>query len=182
MDILIRKETAVDQESVRLLIIRAFETAEFSDKDEHNLVNRLRLSPHFDPDLSLVAEVNKQIVGHILFTRVQIRQKINQTIQSWALAPVSVAPDFQGRGIGGALIKEGHDVLRRKGHTSVILLGHSSYYPRFGYRPASQWGLKAPFEVPDENFMAIELVNGALHNSAGTVEYPAEFGITASID
>ena len=177
MNLQIRTETAADFERIERVIIAAFSGAEHSDGDEHNLVKRLRHSSGFQPELALVAEEAGEIVGHILFTPIVIRGARGQETASLALAPVSVHPDFQGRGIGGALIGAGHDAAMAKGYTSVILLGHESYYPRFGYKPAALWGIKAPFDVPEEAFMAIELVEGALCDSAGSVVYPPAFGV-----
>lgn len=177
MNIKIRKETSADFERINLVIIAAFKNAEHTDNDEHNLVKRLRLSSAYEADLALVAEVGGEIVGHILFSRIRIRNEAGKETVSLALAPVSVCPDFQGAGIGGALINEGHTVAKAKGYTSIIVLGHQAYYNRFGYKPASNWNIKAPFDVPGEAFMAVELVKGALGNSAGIVEYPPAFGI-----
>lgn len=95
---------------------------------------------------------------HILFSRIFIRRSNDELIESLALAPVSAHPDFQGQGIGAALIKEGHKLAKEKGFTSIILLGHATYYPKFGYKAASHWRIKAPFEVPDEVFMELELI------------------------
>lgn len=177
MDIRIRKETPADFEHINRVIIEAFENAEHTDKDEHNLVKRLRLSSAYESELALVAEADGEIAGHILFSRIVIRGAAGKDTASLALAPVSVHPHFQGKGIGGALIDAGHTAAKAKGHTSVIVLGHETYYPRFGYRPASLWGINAPFAVPDAAFMAVELVKGALENGAGTVEYSPAFGI-----
>jgi predicted N-acetyltransferase YhbS len=172
----IRVETKADQPAVEDVVQRAFAQAEHTDGNEHNLVHALRLSPNFAPELSLVAEVNGRIVGHILFTPIAIQSE-DASHASLALAPVSVLPEYQRIGIGAALIKAGHERAQALGHTSVILLGHATYYPRFGYQPASTWKLKAPFEIPDEAFMALELKPEALKDIHGTVVYPKEFGI-----
>ena len=93
-----------------------------------------------------------------------------------ALAPLSVLPAYQRQGIGRALIAEGHRIAKELGFDYSIVLGHPQYYPKAGYLPASQYGIKAPFEVPDENFMALKLSSSAepIH---GTVEYGKSFGI-----
>jgi predicted N-acetyltransferase YhbS len=92
-----------------------------------------------------------------------------------ALAPVSVVPEHQNKGIGSALISESLKIAKEIGFKSVIVLGHDKYYPRFGFKPASTWGIKAPFDVPDEFFMALELGDGALEDISGTVVYSKEF-------
>ncbi len=87
----------------------------------------------------------------------------------------AVLPNYQGNGIGGHLIEFAHKKARELGFESIILLGHPTYYPKFGYRKASDFDIKLPFDVPVENCMAIELVEDALKNVNGMVEYPKEF-------
>ena len=123
----------------------------------------------FIQELSLVAEQDGRIVGRILFTKL----KVGQTTQL-ALAPLAVHPDFQRQGIGGALIEEGHRIAAQLGYDYSILLGHPTYYPRFGYQPASRFGIQSPFDVPDENYMAFDL-SGRHPQMSGQVEYPPQF-------
>ncbi len=175
MNLTIRQETDKDINKVYNVVKEAFIYEKYSDHDEQNLVNRLRKSNAFVPELSIVAEMDEKIVGQILFTRIKIGNNI-----SLALAPLSVLPVYQGKGIGGRLILRGHRVAKELGYTSVIILGHPSYYPRFGYRPASLWNIKAPFDVPDDSFMAIELLPNGLKNVSGIVEYAKEFFITVN--
>ena len=122
----------------------------------------------------MVAEINDQIVGHILVTALIIKGSEKVT-QSLSLAPVSVLPDFQNQGIGGKLIEEAHRIAKYLGYSSVILLGHAEYYPRFGYVKASTFDITLPFGAPDENCMAIELVPDGLKGAEGLAEYPPEF-------
>ena len=140
----------------------------------HFLVEKLRKSEAFVPELSLVAEIENNIVGHILLTKIKIKTSDDE-ITSLALAPVSVLPEFQGKGIGGKLIKEAHQRAKDLGYQSIILLGHENYYPRFGYKLAEEFGISLPFDVPKENCMAIELEPNALKNIRGEVVYPKEF-------
>lgn len=122
----------------------------------------------------MVAETENKIVGHILLTKLKIKNGQNE-LDSLALAPVSVLPEHQGKGIGGMLIKEAHKKAKELGFISVILLGHEKYYPKFGYKRADQFGIVLPFEVPKENCMAIELIENGLKDVNGMVEYPKEF-------
>ncbi|MCT4632471.1 MAG: N-acetyltransferase [Firmicutes bacterium] len=168
--IIIRQEGKKDYKSVYQVVKEAFEKEEYSDKDEHNLVERLRKSQAFIEELSLVAEIEGKIVGHIMFTKIKIGSHT-----ALALAPVSVSPDHQGLGIGSKLIIRGHEIAKELGYKAVVLLGHENYYPRFGYKKASDYKIKAPFEVPDENFMVVELIEGGLKDIEGTVEYAKEF-------
>ncbi len=179
MNVNIRQETPNDYDATEQVVEQAFANAEFSDKKEHLLVSRIRNSEGFVPELSIVAtesETNK-LVGHILLSKIQIRKNDGKTVESLALAPVSVLPEKQNKGIGGLLISEALRKAKELGYFSVIVLGHPEYYPKFGFKSASLWGIKAPFEVPDEAFMAIELKEHALKEAAGVVEYPSEFSV-----
>lgn len=174
MKILIRQETKVDFDSVYKVVKAAFLNAEYTSNDEHNLVARLRHTTAFIPELSLVAVVDGKIIGHIMFTKIGIKAE-QDTKTSLMLAPVSVLPEMQGKGIGEKLILEGHKIARSLGFTSVILVGHPEYYPRFGYTRASGFGIKLSIEVPDEAFMAYELTPHALSEVEGIVKIPKEF-------
>lgn len=176
MNISIRQEETSDFESVFELIKAAFASVTMSDHKEHFLVERLRNSTAFVPELSMVAEIEGKIVGHILLTKIKIKTA-SQEFGSLALAPVSVLPEHQHQGIGAMLITEAHNTARNQGFRSIVLLGHETYYPRFGYRQADQFGIELPFDVPKENVMAIELVENGLKGVSGTVEYPKEFNV-----
>lgn len=172
----IRKETPEDYEMVIQLTKKAFENLPFTEGDEYKLVANLRKAPGFISELSIVAELNGQIVGHILFTPLQIKNGL-ETFDSLVLGPVSVLFEFQKMGIGGQLIRAGHQKARELGFQSVILVGHPEYYPRFGYRKASGWGIKTQIPLPsDDVFMAVELIEGALNGVSGMVIFPPEFG------
>lgn len=174
MPIHIRQETPSDFDAVFHVVERAFHDAEFTDHREQFLVQRLRNSTAFIPELSLVATHDGTIVGYVLMTKIVIRNN-NRSFDSLALAPVAVLPEYQNQGIGGKLIEEAHRIARALNFASVIVLGHSEYYPKFGYRKATDFGIKLPFDVPDEYCMAIELMPGGLERISGTVEYPREF-------
>lgn len=174
MEIKLRKENREDFESVFKLIEKAFEKEEYSDHKEQFLVERLRKSEAFIPELSIVAEVENKIVGHILFTKLQIVNEL-EVFESLALAPVSVLPEFQGKGIGAKLILYGHEIAERFGYQSVVLLGHDGYYPKFGYERCDKYNIKMPFDVPAENCMVISLVKDGLKRVNGNVVYPDVF-------
>lgn len=174
MDIQLRQEQPGDFQRVSEIIEAAFKNEPHSDHSEHVLVERLRISDAFIPELSIVAETLNQVVGHILVTRININNQ-DVSFESLALAPVSVDPEMQGRGIGGLLIKEVHSIAKSLGYGSIVLLGHTDYYPRFGYKRASKFGITLPFDVPDENVMVVELRDGALNGVSGIVEYAKEF-------
>ncbi len=92
-----------------------------------------------------------------------------------SLAPMSVHPNYQRKGIGSRLVREGLKQAKEKGYGSVIVVGHPEYYPRFGFNKASKFDIKVPFDAPDNAFMALELVENALQNVKGVVEYPTPF-------
>lgn len=166
---IIRQETPQDYEAVYEVTRLAFKHTEHTDGDEQNLVNRLRKSQAFIPELSLVAEINGIIVGHIMFTKL----KAGTTTQL-ALAPLSVLPAYQNQGIGSKLIVTGHKIAKQLGYDYSILIGHPAYYPRFGYQNASDFGFIAPFELPDDVFMAYNLQDKKSFLNA-KIEYPKEF-------
>ncbi|MCP2045551.1 putative N-acetyltransferase YhbS [Pontibacter sp. HSC-36F09] len=145
-----------------------------SDHKEQFLAERLRKSNSFIPKLSLVAVKGVKVVGHILLTKLEIKNK-QQLFESLSLAPVAVLPAYQHQGIGAMLIEQAHKVAKSLGYTSFILVGHENYYPRFGYKRASTFGITFPFEVPDANAMAVELVENGLAGISGEVKYPKEF-------
>ena len=174
MKIIIRQEIQADYPIVFDLIEQAFRNEIISDKKEQFLVERLRKSNGFIPELSLVAEVNHEVVGYILLTKIIIETK-TESKTSLALAPVAVEPSFQKKGIGGQLIEEAHRIAKELGYQSIILLGHEKYYPKFGYQPLQQFNITLPFDAPKENCMAIELISDVLKNKEGKVIYPKEF-------
>jgi len=170
VDFLIRQECEADYDSVFEVVKSAFETMEVASGDEQDLVNRLRKSTVFVPELSLVAEHDGNILGHIMFTKMKVG-----THPALALAPVAVLPKYQKQGIGAKLIVEGHRIARELGHSVVILVGHPDYYPRFGYKPAGEYNIQAPFDVPVDAFMVMELREGGLKEVSGMIEFAPEF-------
>lgn len=161
-----RAETADDHEAVRRVNELAFETAA-----EANLVDALRaVRPH----VSLVAEEEGRVVGHIFFSPVTFESGETGAL-AMGLGPMAVLPEMQRRGVGSRLVREGLEECRRLGAVAVVVLGHADYYPRFGFARASAKGLRCKWPVGDEHFMAAELRPGALDGVRGLVEYRPEF-------
>lgn len=169
MNVSIRQEKKDDYDAVFEVNKFAFE-----QDDEARLIEMLRQSDAFIPELSLVATFDEKIIGHILFTKIKI---INEEVEteSLALAPMAVRPEFQRKGIGRQLIKHGLDKAREMQNKSIIVLGHEHYYPKFGFVPADKWNIKSPYDVPTNFFMALELVTDGLKGVNGLVKYPKEF-------
>jgi len=167
--IIYRGETAGDEEGIGRVNDLAF-----GQPNEGRLVTALRTKPEFKRELSLVAELDGSIIGHILFFPVQIRT-VDDHFPGLSLAPLAIIPKYQNMGIGGTLILKGLKTARNLGYTAAFVLGHPDYYPRFGFTRASEWGIYCPFPAPDDAFMAIELTEGALEGIRGTVIFPEEY-------
>jgi putative acetyltransferase len=160
----IRFEQPGDIEKIRQLNLQAFET-----ETEANLVEALR-----DAGvelISLVAEENGEVVGHILFSPVTLSEDLRVT----GLAPMSVLPNWQGRGVGSKLVVAGLQACKKAGYEAVVVLGHAEYYPRFGFTPAVNFGIKSEYDVPPEVFMLKELRKDALKGVTGIVKYHQAF-------
>lgn len=151
--------------------ITAVNEAAFPTRAEAHLVSLLQQQVH--PLISLVAEDEDAIVGHILFSPVTLGG--HPELMIMGLAPMAVLPAYQRHGIGSALVRAGLDACRKLGAGAVVVLGHPHYYPRFGFVPAVQFGIDSEYEVPPELFMAIELLPGYLQGACGTIKYHAAF-------
>ncbi len=150
--------------------IRDVNRSAFDEVDEAHLVDDLRSEGY--ARLSLVAEEDGRIVGHIMFSEAVIRMERGE-VAALALGPVAVAPERQGQGIGSALIREGLDRCTRMVHRIVVLLGHPGYYPRFGFSADLARNLSSDYS--GEAFMALELVPGALSGVTGEFEFAPPF-------
>jgi putative acetyltransferase len=165
--VILRSEEPADAQAIDRVNRRAF-----GGSEEALLVARLRASSAFIPGLSIVAEEDGGIIGHILFTRVQLDPPTEAQVIS--LAPMAVLPAFQRRGVGSALVRRGLDVATQLGEDLVVVVGHPGYYPRFGFERASRLGITSPFPAPDAAFLALRLRSGG-PTPSGEVVYPPEF-------
>lgn len=163
----IRRETPADVRAVRTVNEQAF-----GRPAEADLVDRLR--DRGAVTLSLMAVLDGEIVGHILFSPLEIVSG-EARHHGVALGPMAVLPAHQRRGIGSRLVRAGLERLREGGEELVIVLGHAEYYPRFGFTRASTFGIRCPLDVPDEVFLALELRPGAARGRSGVVRYAPEF-------
>ncbi len=160
------------QSADELAAIRAINLAAFGAPIEADLVDQLRAGGHVL--LSLVADVDGALAGHILFTRMWIDGP-PQSLPAAALAPVAVLPTHQRRGIGSRLVEHGLERMRTQNESIVIVLGHPAYYPKFGFSAALAAQLESPF--PGDAFMALELIPGVLAGVFGRVRYADPFGL-----
>ncbi len=167
----IRQELPADYDAVYRVVQEAFAGAGHSDGTEQDLVAALRQSGAFVPELSLVAEEDGQILGHILFTRAQVGSR---TVL--ALAPLSVLPAHQRQGTGLALMERGHGLAARLGYDYAVVLGHPAYYPKAGYLPAEDFGIRAPFPTEEGSFLVRPLRADA-PPPCGVITYDPAFGI-----
>lgn len=153
----VRRERPGDPADVAA--VRAVSAAAFPSDAEAHLLDALRADGDLDPARSLVAEVDRIVVGHALLTAVVLERPddTRDADRIVALGPVAVVPEWQNRGIGGALVRAALEQAEREGTAAVVLLGHPSYYPRFGFRPARQQGLVPPVPWPDAAWMAFRL-------------------------
>ena len=163
----IRLETAADHEAVRHVNRLAF-----GRDNEAGIVDALRSGGYVW--VSLVAEVEGRVVGHVLFSDLPILTD-GGTVTALSLAPMAVLPEFQRKGIGSALVQKGLDTCRGAGHRTVVVLGHPDFYPWFGFSAKLAEPLSSPFGGR-EAWMALELVPGSLDGVTGWVRYPPPFG------
>lgn len=163
-----RPETAADREGVYAVNAAAFET-----EAEARLVDALREDPGaWLPELSYVAEApDGTLAAYALITRCHVDET-----PALALAPVAVLPDVQRRGAGSAVVRAVLEAARARAEGLVLVLGHPKYYPRFGFVRASEYGIRAGFDVPDEAMMALVL-DGSAPVAPGVIRYPAAFGV-----
>lgn len=164
----IRAEQSADHEAVEAVNTAAFET-----DLEARLVEELRSKA--SPVISLVAEDDAGILGHILFSPVTLSD--HPTLHLMGLAPMAVLPEAQHTGIGSALIHAGLSECRQLGCGAVVVLGHPAYYSRFGFHPAPPCGITCEYDVPDDSFMLLELKPGCLNGVTGRVSYHPAFGM-----
>jgi len=164
----VRAEVADDFNAIDVVNLSAFQ-----GEAEAQLVGDLRKSAGFIPDLSLVAELNGRIVGHVVLSRVTLK-KGDQSKEILALGPMSVVPSQSHRGIGSELIDAAVARARPLCYEAIVVAGHPDYYQRFGFKPAGNWGITCNLDLPDEALTAMELTDGVLAGG-GEVEYPDIF-------
>lgn len=165
-DTTVRAETPADYDAITTLTRTAF-----NNDAEAKLITMLRQQS--TGCISLVAEQHGKIVGHILFSAVTLQRHPETRLM--ALAPMAVSNVLQHQGIGSALVRSGLELCKKQGVQAVTVLGHPAYYPRFGFVPASGFGISCPWQVKDDAFMLLELNQGTLTGKSGQVVYHPAF-------
>jgi putative acetyltransferase len=161
------------EEEIDWFAVHTLNTAAFDTPAEALLVDALRQET--TPTVSLVAEEDGIIVGHIFFSPVTLLSRPD--LKLMGLAPMAVDKDYRRKGIGAALVRGGLEQCEAIGVAAVVVIGDPTYYVRFGFLPASKFGLRCEFEVPSDAFMALELERGAFDNASGIVRYHPSFSL-----
>jgi predicted N-acetyltransferase YhbS len=168
--ITIRGERPDDGPTISDVVRRAYANIAYSDHREHLLIERMRGTDAYRPALSLLAGIGGEVVGHILLTRARILGA-RSPVETLALAPLSVVPEHQARGVGKRLVTEAHQRAADLGFASIILVGIPSYYPQFGYEPLDRYPITLPFDAPPQDCMILRLTPHGLDGVVGKVEY-----------
>lgn len=167
----IRVETPADYASIADVLVAAFDS-----EDEVRLVDAIRTSSGYLPELALVAEQDSTIVGHLLLSYVELLGL--EAMRVLALAPMAVAPAHQRIGIGSALVEAGLEKADALSEPLVLVLGHADYYPRFGFRPARSCGIEPPWPDLSEDVWMIKPLSAYSDRFRGTVSYPTAFDLS----
>jgi putative acetyltransferase len=152
-----------------IIAIREVNQRAFRQDEEGNIVDALRSNGAVL--LSLVAALNGRVVGHIMYSPASIGDEVTGA----ALGPMAVLPEHQRRGIGSQLVETGNAKLKDAGYPFIAVLGHAGFYPRFGFRPASTFGIRCEWDVPDDVFMVLVLDPAKMQDVRGLAKYRPEF-------
>lgn len=167
MDIRLRLEEPADYRLVEELTREAFWGVNQPSCDEHLLVHRLRKVPAFVPELDFVAEVDGKIVGNIMYSKAKVVDERGVEHEVLTLGPVSVLPEYQGKGVGKALLQHSISEARRLGYGAIVFYGHPDYYPRVGFRRAKEFGITTASGKNIDALMAMPLYDGAFQGISG---------------
>ena len=167
-EVKVRQENQSDGKAIAVVNRSAF-----GGEAEAQLVDVVRQSKSYIPELSLVAEIGDRVSGHIMLFQAHLDRQGKQS-EILALAPMSVVPSQSHRGIGSTLLEVALEKATSLGHKAVVVIGHPDYYQRFGFEHASKWGISSSLPVPEDSITAKELVTGAL-KGGGLLIYPPEF-------
>lgn len=171
MNFKIRQENKNDYDEVYALIKTAFETAKVKDGSEQDYAVKLRNSKGYIPALALAAEKDGKLIGHIMLTKLYVKQENGESLEALLVAPLSVLIEHRDKGIGSALMKEGLKRAKELGYKFAILVGDPNYYNRFGFEQSSLYGITNEDGFPDQFVMVNKIVPNALDNVSGTISF-----------
>ena len=175
MDITLRLETKEDHRAVEFITREAFWNLHNPGCDEHLIVHNMRGADVFVPELDFVACIGDRVVGNVMYTKARIVAEDGGETEVLCLGPLSVLPEFHGRGIGSMLVRHSVEAAKKAGHNSVFLFGHPGYYPRFGFRNAREFNIQTSWGANIDPFMWMELHEGALDGVSGKYFEPEVF-------
>lgn len=167
-DFSIRQITKADYSTVYNLIKTAFETAEHKDGDEQDFAVYLRDGENYIPELDLVAELDEQLMGHIMFTKTYVTKPDGSKHNTLLVAPLSVLLEYRNMGVGSALMEEGLRIAAAMGYDTAFLIGDPVYYKKFGYKQSHLYGINHE-NLPAEYVMVKEIVSDILNGITGIV-------------
>lgn len=182
MEIILRLEEERDWREVELLTRDAFWREERIKElgvgcDEHYLAHTLRTAAEFVPELNFVAEVNGRLVGNVMYSKAYVRLPDGTHHEVLNFGPLSVLPEYQKQGVGSALMRHTLKTAARMGYGAVIFFGHPTYYPRFGFKEAKEFGITTYKGANYPAFMAMELIYGDLDGITGTFHESPIFAV-----
>jgi len=157
--------------------IQAVDRSAFETDAEADLVGHLATDESYLSELSLVADEDGEVIGHVLVTRLWVQSEGGSVHPLLALGPVAVCPESQGHGVGSVLVLDCIRRARTAGERGIVVLGYPGYYPRMGFVPAAPYGIAPPegWEVPEEAWMVLELEPGSLDGVSGTARFAQPF-------
>lgn len=168
MNYTIRQESEKDYSAIYSLIETAFKTARVADGTEQDFAVNLRKGPYYIGELALVAEEEGEIIGHIMSTDTYVTMPDGNRFPALMIAPLSVALEYRGKGLGGALLLKSFEKAREMGYKAMFLCGDPEYYGRFGFRPIGDFGITHD-SIPAPYVMGYELIPDALKEVTGVV-------------
>ena len=166
----IRQAKNTDFNAIHELVTVAFQTAEMPPDDEQSFVLRLRAGDTYLPELELVATSNNEIIGHIMFAKLNVRTDDGE-YTGLLLAPLAVKLEYRNQGIGGRLVYAGFEAAAELGYTSVFLAGNPKYYGRFGFKEIGELGIENKTTIPDQFVLGCEIAEGSLKDVKGYIDY-----------
>ena len=167
---IIRQETKEDFKEIYKLVKNAFETARVSNGKEQDYVNELRASSKYIPELALVVEEQKRLIGHIMLTKFNVKTS-NKNLKPLLLGPVCVMLGYRNEKIGENLINKSLEIAKEIGYNCVFLVGDPNYYYRMGFRQAIEYGIKCEDKIESKYVLATELIPETLKDIKGTISF-----------